>query len=94
MTLPVLDCRTCGACCTYCGAPPYAMREIVAMGERLMALRLWLANIMVSAKPNTSCAAYDADAKRCTIYEDRPKVCREFEIGGSACLNARRRAGL
>jgi hypothetical protein len=30
----------------------------------------------------------------CTIYEDRPRACREFEAGGRHCLVARRRVGL
>jgi hypothetical protein len=30
----------------------------------------------------------------CTIYDDRPRACREFEAGGRHCLVARRRVGL
>jgi len=30
----------------------------------------------------------------CTIYEDRPRACRDFEAGGRHCLVARRRVGL
>jgi Fe-S-cluster containining protein len=30
----------------------------------------------------------------CTIYDDRPKSCRDFENGGEHCLTARRRVGL
>jgi Fe-S-cluster containining protein len=29
----------------------------------------------------------------CSIYEDRPRPCREFEAGGRHCLTARRRVG-
>jgi hypothetical protein len=29
----------------------------------------------------------------CSIYEDRPRPCREFEAGGRHCLVARRRVG-
>jgi Fe-S-cluster containining protein len=32
--------------------------------------------------------------KRCTIYEDRPTACRNFEPGSSACLSARAKFGL
>jgi uncharacterized protein (TIGR03083 family) len=31
---------------------------------------------------------------RCSIYEDRPTCCRTFEVGSTACLKARRKAGL
>ncbi len=30
----------------------------------------------------------------CKIYEDRPRTCRDFTLGGSHCLTARRRVGL
>jgi Fe-S-cluster containining protein len=30
----------------------------------------------------------------CSIYDDRPKACRDFENGGAHCLTARRRVGL
>jgi Fe-S-cluster containining protein len=30
----------------------------------------------------------------CTIYDDRPRPCRELERGGAHCLTARRRIGL
>jgi Fe-S-cluster containining protein len=30
----------------------------------------------------------------CTIYENRPRPCREFAANGRHCLEARRRVGL
>jgi Fe-S-cluster containining protein len=30
----------------------------------------------------------------CTIYDDRPRACRDFAAGGRHCLTARRRVGL
>jgi Fe-S-cluster containining protein len=30
----------------------------------------------------------------CAIYKDRPSVCREFEVGGQLCRQARQQAGL
>jgi hypothetical protein len=44
-----------------------------------------------------SLAAPDAiksPAYTCSIYEHRPRPCREFEAGGRHCLDARRRVGL
>lgn len=31
---------------------------------------------------------------RCTIYDDRPRTCRDFTLGSAHCLTARRRVGL
>jgi Fe-S-cluster containining protein len=36
------------------------------------------------------CAALDRQTMLCTIYERRPLICREFEVGDSDCLNERR----
>jgi Fe-S-cluster containining protein len=35
------------------------------------------------------CVALDRQTMRCTIYENRPWLCREFEMGGDECLAAR-----
>jgi Fe-S-cluster containining protein len=32
-----------------------------------------------------ACAALDADTNRCTIYEQRPQVCRDFNRGSDLC---------
>jgi Fe-S-cluster containining protein len=35
-----------------------------------------------------------SEDQRCTVYETRPRVCREFEAGGERCQEARRLSGL
>jgi Fe-S-cluster containining protein len=35
------------------------------------------------------CAALDRETMACTIYEKRPWICREFEVGEDECLAAR-----
>lgn len=35
------------------------------------------------------CSALDRDTMSCTIYENRPWICREFELGGYECISAR-----
>ena len=54
-----------------------------------------------SQSPNTSTPAPHEDVSEstrpmfaCTIYDDRPRACRDFEAGGRHCLVARRRVGL
>jgi Fe-S-cluster containining protein len=32
------------------------------------------------------CAALDRSTMMCSIYEKRPWICREFEMGGYECL--------
>jgi Fe-S-cluster containining protein len=43
------------------------------------------------------CTAFDGAvgaACGCSIYADRPEICRHFEAGSAGCLEARRDAGL
>lgn len=37
------------------------------------------------------CAALDRRTLLCTIYPQRPAICRDFPAGGSDCLDERRR---
>lgn len=35
------------------------------------------------------CVALDRDSLRCTIYRNRPDVCRSYDMGGSFCRDER-----
>jgi Fe-S-cluster containining protein len=35
------------------------------------------------------CTALDRSTMRCTIYPQRPQICRDFELGSSECLDER-----
>lgn len=37
------------------------------------------------------CAALNRSTMRCTIYERRPLICREYEMGDSDCIGERSR---
>lgn len=39
------------------------------------------------------CAALDRHTMLCTIYENRPFICREFATGSYECLNEREPIG-
>jgi uncharacterized protein len=36
------------------------------------------------------CVALDRNTMRCTIYESRPQLCRNFSMGGPYCLDERK----
>ncbi|HEY4187347.1 MAG TPA: YkgJ family cysteine cluster protein [Polyangia bacterium] len=102
-----VDCQTCGACCreayhsvTVSVRDPVVWKQpelIVRHGHRFEIRR-----------EGSRCAALEdrrqappADEARaplplfsCSIYDDRPRPCRDFEAGGKHCLVARRRVGL
>jgi len=35
------------------------------------------------------CSALDRNTMLCMIYEKRPKICRDFEMGGCECISER-----
>lgn len=86
-TLPdtKITCTNCEACCcrlevlliTDTGVPDHFIEED-NWGGRSMA-RL----------DDGWCAALDRSTLLCMIYQNRPWVCREFEMGGYECLSER-----
>jgi Fe-S-cluster containining protein len=84
-----ISCSTCEACCcrlevllTDDGGIPPGMTVVDRWGGWVMR-RLgdgW-------------CAALDRNTMLCSIYEQRPRPCREFEMAGSECLEERSHIG-
>ncbi len=80
-----VTCASCEACCCRQEAMlfndteiPDNLVEINSQGERSMA-RL----------EDGWCKALDRNTRLCTIYEKRPWICREFEMGEYECIAAR-----
>ena len=80
-----ITCTSCQACCCHLEVilmgdddPPQAFVETDTWGGQVMA-----------RKDDGWCAALDRDTMRCRIYERRPGVCRDFEMGGSECITER-----
>jgi hypothetical protein len=90
------SCRSCGACCRE-GFDRVDVRPRDAIRKHhpmLVHEDTWGLHL---PRPGGRCVALDTDAEhghRCRVYPERPKSCREFAVGGDACLEARRRVGL
>jgi hypothetical protein len=103
---PELDCQECGACCRAAyDCVDLAPRDVVKRkhpelvvlqgpypqmkrnGDRCIALE----GGVLREKPDKMA---DFIPYSCSIYDDRPKSCQEFERHGEHCLTARRRVGL
>lgn len=106
---PTFDCQQCGACCinhNFLGGTAYVylthheakrMRRfgltvVTAEGDAHLGTR-------TTARRNgvPICVAFEGDVGQtcgCGIYGDRPRPCREFQVGSRECKVARRRAGL
>ena len=91
---PALDCRTCGACCREAyGSVSLSPRERFV--RRHPELVIWRDDYVEVARKGERCAALVGEERyTCTVYEDRPRTCREFTAGSAHCLTARRRTGL
>lgn len=98
-----LDCLACGACChgdegwvpvgreddARVDATPALARHVVLLRHGEYAKRSLR---MVDGA--CSALARDGGPTRCTIYEDRPSLCRALQVGSPGCLSARRAHGL
>jgi Fe-S-cluster containining protein len=99
-----LDCQTCGACCREAyhsvevsrrdpvvrARPDFIVDrgtylEIRRCGDRCSAL--------AGGEPDPA-NAERTTRYHCTIYDDRPRTCRDFTLGSEHCLTARRRVAL
>jgi Fe-S-cluster containining protein len=82
---PSVHCNTCEAVC--CRLTVYLMPDD--------AVPAWLSvhdehGMEQMAKGDDGwCVALDRNSMRCTIYEQRPGVCRKFAMGGPYCRDER-----
>jgi Fe-S-cluster containining protein len=80
-----VTCATCEACCC-------RLEVLLMAGDdippSLTAVDQWGGWVMARLDDGW-CAALDRDTMLCRIYERRPWVCREFQMGGSDCLTER-----
>jgi len=80
-----VTCSDCQACCCRQQAMLFGDLEVPA---QFIATNEHGADSMARLADGW-CAALDRVTLRCTIYEKRPWICREFELGGDECLEAR-----
>tara|TARA_B100001059_G_scaffold187207_1_gene189364 strand:+ start:626 stop:919 length:294 start_codon:yes stop_codon:yes gene_type:complete len=86
ITEPEVTCANCQACCcrlevmiiTDTGVP----KEHIAYDE-------WGGETMKRLDDGW-CSAVDRETLVCTIYENRPWICREFEMGSFECVDQRK----
>ncbi|MCC7085157.1 MAG: YkgJ family cysteine cluster protein [Pirellulales bacterium] len=82
------ECSQCGDCCT--GSPGYVWlthEEIAALARRLgipldqfeqkFVRQVGIRKSLIEFE-NGDCVFFDGQARKCTVYEDRPKQCRTW----------------
>jgi Fe-S-cluster containining protein len=94
-------CNGCGLCCEGIGSPVLvyqsrpdgsapASRPPGLPQELVGEIDAHFLGLARGQEPQEMCLWYDPAARRCRHYEWRPPVCREYELGGRACLELRR----
>lgn len=105
ISLPVLEpesCDGCGLCCEGIGSPvllyqsyrgaglPYPMRPAGLPAELIAEIDDHFLGLSRGQEPQERCLWFDPLRRVCRHYEWRPPICRDYELGGHACLEQRR----
>ncbi len=80
-----IDCRRCDAVC--CRLSVTVMPDDAVPGHLLDTDEL--GRTVMARNDEGWCAAIDPYHLRCTIYSQRPAICRQFSMGGDDCRTVR-----
>ncbi|WP_158770302.1 YkgJ family cysteine cluster protein [Paraglaciecola sp. L1A13] len=86
--LPTSEVVTCATCRANCCRLEVMLITETGVPEKFIAEDDWGGQVMHRLEDGW-CAAVDRETMLCTIYENRPLICREFEMGGFECLDER-----
>lgn len=78
------NCENCYACCV---GDIELFEEDSLYGDKRYTNRIQcdLYDCVMKVDNENFCIALDKDKKKCSIYEKRPQVCRDFRSGSSCC---------
>ena len=80
-----VSCENCEACC--CRLEVMLITE-TGVPDKFIEIDEWGGRRMERLEDGW-CAALDRNTMACTIYEKRPWICREFEMGSYECISER-----
>ena len=86
LSAPKITCTTCQACC--CRLEVLLISDTGVPTEYIEKDK-WGGEVMARLEDGW-CVALDRETFLCTIYEVRPWVCSEFEMGSYECLSERK----
>lgn len=73
------ECKGCGRCCKN-------LDVVVTDGDRVpKEMTYKLLNLTLMKRVELTCVALDEKTNLCTIYENRPTVCKLFNRGNPQC---------
>ncbi|HEY5716296.1 MAG TPA: YkgJ family cysteine cluster protein [Psychromonas sp.] len=80
-----ISCANCQACC--CRLEVMIISE-TGVPDEYIARDEWGGETMLRSEDGW-CSALDRNTLMCSIYEQRPWICREFEMGSYECITER-----
>ena len=80
-----VNCSNCQACC--CRLEVMIISD-TGVPEVHISVDKWGAETMLRLDDGW-CSALDRETFMCSIYENRPLICREFEMGSYECITER-----
>lgn len=92
MTIEATDPSDSKVTCTTCDASCCRLEVLLITDTEVPDIYIesdkWGARTMARLEDGW-CAALDRNTMTCTIYEKRPLICRELEMGGAECISVR-----
>ncbi|WP_159820931.1 YkgJ family cysteine cluster protein [Colwellia sp. 20A7] len=80
-----VSCSNCKACC--CRLEVMVI-TVTGVPDQHIAVDKWGSETMLRLDDGW-CSALDRETLMCSIYENRPLICREFEMGSYECKDER-----
>ncbi|MCB1872781.1 MAG: YkgJ family cysteine cluster protein [Gammaproteobacteria bacterium] len=88
--IPQLEARvTCADCEACCCRLEVLLITDTGVPENFIEIDQWGGMVMQRLEDGW-CSALNRNTMLCTIYEQRPWVCREYEMGGYECISERK----
>ncbi len=87
---PRINCDNCQACC--CRLEVMLITD-TGVPEKYIDIDEWGSEVMLRLEDGW-CAALDRDTFMCSIYQNRPWICREFEMASYECEVERKDYGI
>ncbi|OOZ39331.1 zinc/iron-chelating domain-containing protein [Solemya pervernicosa gill symbiont] len=79
---------TCDSCDAACCRLQVILVDDNRVPETMTEQSSWGGEVMLR-RDDGWCTALDRTTMLCTIYDDRPQICRDFEMGSVECINER-----
>jgi Fe-S-cluster containining protein len=76
---------SCVSCEAYCCRLEVMLITDTGVPDNFIEIDKWGGRTMARLDDGW-CSALDRNTMNCIIYEKRPKICRDFEMGGNECV--------